>query len=185
VAEASSREEQILQARSGDQSALEDLIRDYQDRVARVVVSRIGDVDSCEDLCQAIFVKMVLSLPRLKSVHTFEPWLFRIAHNACNDHLRRLRWRRRLFVTMKDTHRLIAAALPEGPHENAEAVRVAIQQLVPEQRRLVELSMEEPRSYEELANLSHLSVASVRSRLFRARERLRRLLGNGESNDEH
>jgi RNA polymerase sigma-70 factor, ECF subfamily len=183
----SAQAERILRARSGDQSAQEDLIRDYQDRVARLVVSRVGEVESCEDLCQAIFVKMVLSLSRLKSVETFESWLFRIAHNACNDHLRRLRWRRRLFVPMKDKHQLIAAFVPEGPHAGTEAVRLAIRQLVPEQRRLLELSLstDEPRSYEELAALSQQSVTSVRSRLFRAKERLRRLLGNGESRDEY
>ena len=183
MTDGSSHAEQILRARSGDQSALEDLVRAYQDRVARLVVSRVGD-ESCEDLCQAIFVKMVLALPRLKSVATFESWLFRIAHNVCNDHLRRLRWRRRLFVPMNYKHQLIAAVVPEAPRGGTETVRAAIRQLVPEQRRLVELSIEEPRSYEELAALSQLSVTSVRSRLFRARERLRRLLRNGGSQDE-
>jgi RNA polymerase sigma-70 factor, ECF subfamily len=185
VATASSPAERILRARSGDQSAQEDLVREYQDRVARLVASRIGGIESCEDLCQTIFVKMVLSLPRLRSVGTFEPWLFRIAHNVCNDHLRRLRWRRRLFIPLKDKHQLVASVVPEEPAQGAEAVRMAIRQLVPEQRSLVELSIEEPRSYEELAALSQMSVTSVRSRLFRARERLRRLLGNGNGESQN
>jgi RNA polymerase sigma-70 factor, ECF subfamily len=181
---ATSQITKILLARSGDQTALEDLIRDYQDRVARLVIARVSDVEVCEDLCQSIFVKMVLSLPGLKSVETFEPWLFRIAHNVCNDHLRRLRWRRRFFVPLEDKHELIAAVVPETARGGSETVRFAIRQLVPEQRRLVELSIQEPRSYEELAALSQMSVTSVRSRLFRAREKLRRLLKSEESTDE-
>jgi RNA polymerase sigma-70 factor (ECF subfamily) len=177
--------DKILRARAGDPAAQEDLVRDYQEQVARLVVSRLGEIESCEDLCQTIFVKMVLSLPRLRSVETFESWLFRIAHNVCNDHLRRLRWRRRLFVPMKETHQLIADIVPDDPYAGAEAVRVAIRQLVPEQRMLVELSIDEPRSYEELAAISHMSVTSVRSRLFRARERLRQLLGAGGAHHEH
>src|SRR5258708_4476756 len=81
----------ILRAREGDDRALEQLIGDYQRRVAAMVVSLIGNDPDWPDLCQQIFVKMVHGLPRLKALEVFEPWLFRIVHNACYDHLRRRR----------------------------------------------------------------------------------------------
>jgi RNA polymerase sigma-70 factor (ECF subfamily) len=176
--------ETILRAQAGDEPALEDLIREYQERVARFVVSRTSEIGHCEDLCQTIFVKMVLGLPRLKSPATFEPWLFRIARNVCHDHLRRQRWHRRLFVPFDRAHEAVAEVTPVEASAGGSVVRAAMRQLVPEQRRLVELSLEEPRSYEELARLAESSVPAVKSRLFRARERLRRLLSNGGSSDE-
>jgi RNA polymerase sigma-70 factor (ECF subfamily) len=176
--------ERILRAQAGDEPALEDLIREYQERVAGFVISRTSEVEQCEDLCQTIFVKMVLALPRLRSPETFEPWLFRIARNVCHDHLRRRRWRRKLFVPFERAHEAVASPAAGEPREGGSAVREAMRHLVPEQRRLVELSIEAPRSYEELARLADSSVPAVKSRLFRARERLRRLLSNGGSSDE-
>jgi len=92
--------ERIHRARAGDQRALEDLIREYQQPVAGFVARRIADRGAIQDVCQNVFVKMVLSIRKLHSPEAFEPWLFRIAENACRDHQRRERWRRRLFVPL-------------------------------------------------------------------------------------
>ncbi len=181
---APSQAEKILRARAGDEAALEELIRAYQERVARFVISRTSELEQCEDLCQTVFIKMVLALPRLKSPETFEPWLFRIARNVCNDHLRRQRWRRRLFVPFEAQHEAVAAAVPLPQRDGGTAVREAMARLLPEQRRLIELSIDEPRSYQELAAVVNLSIPSVKSRLFRARTRLRQLLSKGEPSDE-
>ncbi len=177
--------EQILRARAGDQRALEDLIRAYQQPVAGFVSVRIGDRSAIQDVCQGIFVKMVLSLPRLRSVETFEPWLFRIAENACRDFQRRERWRRRLFVPLARGH---DAAGPEESSPSVQQAELAqrrletgLAQLGAGQRQLLTLSIERPRSYEELAALSDLSVGALKSRLFRARAWVRRLLGRGET----
>src|SRR5579871_4782783 len=88
----------------GDRRALETLIRNYQTRVAKFVMSETGDRAHCEDLCQAIFVKMVLALPKLRTRERFEPWLFQIARNVCRDHLRKRRGWRRLFVASASAH---------------------------------------------------------------------------------
>jgi len=183
--------DKILRARAGDQRALEDLIREYQQPIARFVSGRIADRNAIEDVCQGVFVKMVLSMSRLHTAEAFEPWLFRIAENACRDLQRRERWRRRLFVPFAERHD------SAGPDDVAEAVsgpaqaelesaqlqrlRVGLEQVGAGQRQLLALCIERPRSYEELAALSHLSVSALKSRLFRARARLRRLMGRGES----
>ena len=186
--------DKILRARAGDQRALEDLIREYQQPIARFVSGRITDRNAVEDVCQSVFVKMVLSMSRLHTAEAFEPWLFRIAENACRDLQRRERWRRRLFVPLGERHDSAAA---NGHEAEAEAVsglaelesaqlrrlRVGLEQVGAGQRELLALSIERPRSYEELAALSHLSVSALKSRLFRARATLRRLMGRGERVD--
>ena len=63
----------IAQAGSGDRCAAERLIVQYQQRIARFAISQTKDDAQYEDLCQTIFVKMVLGLPRLRSAERFEP----------------------------------------------------------------------------------------------------------------
>jgi RNA polymerase sigma-70 factor, ECF subfamily len=172
-------EDLLLRGRSGDRQALAGLIRRYQGRVARFVIGQTGDESHCEDVCQTVFVKMVLALPGLRAADRFEPWLFQIARNACRDHLRARQGWRRLFVSAEPEHEAIAAEMP-GAGRGRELER-GLAQLPPEQQNLLRLSIEEKRSYEELARLTNSSVSSVKSRLYRARENLRGFLLAGDS----
>ncbi len=178
----------ILRARDGDRKATEALIGLYQEFVARFVIAETGDQAHYEDLCQTIFVKMVLALPRLRAVARFEPWLFQIARNVCRDHGRRRRFWRRFFVPYDPDDPAheppsVPDARPgsENDAERNEKMQRGIARLPPGQRRLLLLSLEQERSYAELARLSQTSVASVKSRLHRARENLRWILLTGES----
>ena len=172
--------EKIHAGCGGDRRALEALIRNYQNRVAKFVMSATGDAAHCEDLCQTIFVKMVIALPRLRERERFEPWLFKIALNVCRDHLRWRRGWRRLFVAGESTHETVAA--PEPPVEaSGQNIEQALAQLPEQQRKLLQLQLESKASYEDLARLSKSSVSAVKSRLFRARENLREFLLTGDA----
>ncbi|HWA90637.1 MAG TPA: sigma-70 family RNA polymerase sigma factor [Rhizomicrobium sp.] len=161
----------VAQAGAGDRRAQEALIKLYRQRVARFVIAQTRDREIYEDLCQTVFVKMVLGLPRLRAPESFEPWLFRIARNVCRDHLRaRLGWRR-LFVSFDDGHD-VAAPEPEGEIPLDQR----IERLPAEQRALLRLSLDGGRSYEDLARLSRISMAALKSRLHRARENLKSLM---------
>ena len=172
----------IRRARGGDDTALEQLIGDYQRRVAGMVVSLIGDDSDWPDLCQQIFVKMVHGLPGLKALEVFEPWLFRIVRNACYDHLRHRRSQQRVFVTWEPRHDAIAAAPPPHDRESASiALSRAIAQLPADQRELITLMRDQQWSYENLARLTGDSLAAIKSRLFRARKRLRHLMTKADA----
>jgi RNA polymerase sigma-70 factor, ECF subfamily len=166
--------ELIVRAQAKDQQAMEQLIVAYQGRVAAMVISIVGD-DEWEDVCQQIFVKMVLGLRRLKRVDAFEPWLFRIARNSSFDHLRRRRIRRFLIPWQK-SHDSIAGE-PE-PQQNLKraALNTAIALLPPDERELITLIRERPCSYSRLTERTGQSVSAIKSRLFRARRRLRQLM---------
>jgi RNA polymerase sigma-70 factor, ECF subfamily len=165
----------VIHARDGDQQALERLVRMYQNCVARFVISQIGRGDHVEDVSQAVFVKMVLGLPQLKEVRAFEPWLLKIARHECADYLRSLRSSRRIFVSYEPRHEMlaIAAAVPSEDHETV--VTRAMQRMPEVQSWLLALAAEKKRSYDELAQIANVSVSALKSRLFRAREKLRRL----------
>jgi RNA polymerase sigma-70 factor (ECF subfamily) len=157
----------VARACAGDRRAAEALIGRYQQRVARFVVVQTGNDGAYEDLCQTVFVKMVLGLPRLRAAERFEPWLFQIARNVCRDHLRKQRGWRRLFVSYGAEHDRIGAAEPDA--ENGDGLERHL-------RSLLALSLDGRRSYGELARLTHVSVSAVKSRLHRARESLKSLM---------
>jgi RNA polymerase sigma-70 factor (ECF subfamily) len=149
--------------------------------VARFVIAQTGSDSQCEDLCQTIFVKMVLGLPRLRDATRFEPWLFQIARNACRDHQRARAGWRRLFVSYEPAHEHVAASeTTPPPRFGHDVVDLGISRLPDTQRQLLELSLEQTRSYEDLASLSNSTVSAIKSRLFRARENLKRILLAGE-----
>lgn len=171
----------VARAAGGDRRAAETLIARYQQPVARFVIARTGDRAQYEDLCQTIFVKMVLALPRLRDADRFEPWLFQIARNVCRDHLRaRLGWRR-LFVSYRDGHD--AAAEVEAQADMADEAERQIDRLPEAQRALLRRSLDGDPSYEELAKATGSTVAAVKSRLHRARRHLRALILAGDRHD--
>ena len=169
----------IVRTGSGDRRAAARLIECYRQRVARFVIAQTGEHTHYEDLCQSIFVKMMLGLPRLRATERFEPWLFQIARNVCRDHLRARSGWRRLFVAYDRVHDAVAA--PEAAPEPCAALDAGIERLPEAQRTLLRLSLESPTSYADLARQSHSSVASVKALLHRARENLRTLLLAGDA----
>jgi len=169
----------IERAGGGERRAAEQLIVLYQQRVARFVIGQTSDTAHYEDLCQTIFVKMVLALPRLRAANRFEPWLFQIARNVCRDHLRARSGWRRLFVPFQPVHE--AASAPESKADAGEALERGMAALPDAQQTILKLSLDGSKSYEDMARLSGSSVSAVKSRLFRARENLRALLLAGDT----
>jgi RNA polymerase sigma-70 factor (ECF subfamily) len=178
VANPSARSEDLTvlvgRAQMGEESAMDELVRRYQDRVAGFIYSLVGREDAVADLCHSALVKMIVSLKRLRALESFEPWLFQIARNTCFDFLRKERLRR-IFVPLTSAHEQVAAHA-ERTDGRLESFRVALAQLPPRQRELLVLLEQQEFSYEQLAQITGSTVSSVKSRLFRAREQLRRTL---------
>lgn len=169
----------VERARAGDHSAVRALIELYQGRVARFVRSMLGDDSELEDVAQATFVKMMLGIERLQSVEIFESWLFKIARNCSLDHLRRRRWRW-MFTSWEPRHGEVGAVSCEIEDGRLAQVERALTRLPVDQRELILLMRENDWSYGDLARITGASAASVKSRLFRARSRLRGLLRDGD-----
>lgn len=169
----------VERARAGDDAAIRELIELYQGRVGRFVLSMLGNDPDWEDVAQVTFVKMMLGIERLQSTEIFEPWLFKIARNSCLDHLRRRRWRR-LFTSWEPHHGEVAA--PARGFEDARLAQVerALILMPADQRELILLMRENDWSYGDLARITGATPAAVKSRLFRARSRLRALISKGD-----
>lgn len=169
----------VERARAGDHAAIRELIELYQGRVGRFVLSMLGNDSDWEDVAQVTFVKMMLGIERLQSTEIFESWLFKIARNSSLDHLRRRRWRR-LFTSWQPHHGEVA--VPARCFEDARLAQVerALILMPADQRELILLMRENDWSYGDLARITGATPAAVKSRLFRARSRLRALISKGD-----
>src|SRR2546429_1266662 len=81
--------ELVKTAVAGREASFEELVRRYQRPIAAYVYRMVGDYDAALDLTQEVFIKVYNSLGRYRSEFKFSTWIYKIAHNAAIDHLRR------------------------------------------------------------------------------------------------
>lgn len=163
----------VHQAQGGDLSAQNRLIIAYQARVAGFVYAMLGRGAPVDDLCQDIFTKMLRGLPRLQDRGLFEAWLFRLARNQCIDHTRRERWRR-LFTLFDPATDDRPEEVNQEQKDRAEALLALLQKLSVRDRSLLAMA-QEGLSLAEMAAATGTTPTTIKTRLHRARERLRDL----------
>src|SRR5213080_4242359 len=91
--------ELVSSAIAGREAGFEELVRRYQRPIAAYVYRMVGDYDAALDLTQEVFIKVYNSLTRYRSEFKFSTWIYKIAHNAAIDHLRRHSVREQALVT--------------------------------------------------------------------------------------
>jgi RNA polymerase sigma-70 factor (ECF subfamily) len=134
--------------------------------------------DEAADLVQRALVQGFRKLHSCRDPERVGAWLFRITANLCKDHVRSPR--RKRDVPLAPLAGVVrGSADPEADAQDAETRRrvwEALQSLTPEQREAFVLKHVDGRSYEEIAAVMDLSVASLKMRVHRAREALKGLL---------
>src|SRR5215216_2828581 len=90
--------ELVATAVSGVEGSFEELVRRYQRPISAYVYRMVGNYESALDLTQEIFIKIYGSLQRYREEFKFSTWIYRIAHNAAVDHLRRTTTREQSLV---------------------------------------------------------------------------------------
>jgi RNA polymerase sigma-70 factor (ECF subfamily) len=175
----------IEQAREGDQRAFGLLVQAYQKPVFNLTYRMLGNAQEAEDAAQETFLRAYSSLRQYQPEHKFSTWLFAIANHHCID---RLRKRRVSFVSIDDNPVLENMSgdtpLPEREalqREQSAEMQKLLQALEPEYRMPLVLRYWEDYSYEDIAETMEITVAAVKSRLFRARQQIAKLYGEREA----
>jgi RNA polymerase sigma-70 factor (ECF subfamily) len=164
----------LARARQGDLPAFEEIVRRHQRRVYAVARRIVRSHDLADDVVQEAFLRAWRSLDRFELGRPFAPWVCRIAANLALNHVRSPEAREDPL----EHDRLQARGTSDDPLAallDGEAQRVlddAIARLPAEQRAVFVLRAVEEMSYREIAEALELSMGTVMSRLFRARERL-------------
>lgn len=178
VSPAERTDEQVVRdVLEGDRDAYRLLVRRYGDTLHGHALRMTGSHDEAADLVQRALVKGFRKLRTCREPERVGAWLFRILANLCKDHVRSPR---RSDVSMSQLAGVLRGGSdPESDAEGAEIrsrVWGALDALTPEQKEAFVLKHVEGRSYEEIAAVMDLSVASLKMRVHRAREALRGLL---------
>lgn len=185
------RDDELINAfKGGDKAAFQELVLKYEQRVYNHCLRMIGDEEESYDLTQEVFLKVFRKIGSYEHTYSFYTWLYRITVNACIDFMRR---KKRAVQSVS----LSSGASEEGsegqreqdiadssfvPEDTAlnqelnEVLNAAIGQLSEKLRAIIILKEIEGFSYEEIADILNCSRGTVKSRLFRARERLKELL---------
>lgn len=173
--------ELVSTALAGRESGFEELVRRYQRPIAAYVYRMVGDYDVALDLTQEVFIKVYNSLARYRSEFKFSTWIYRIAHNAAIDHLRRHAVREQALTSGIDGERREVALesrrlTPEQESEKRERcseIEAVVHLLPASYRELIVLRHSHDLSYDEIAEVTGLPLGTVKNRLFRAREAMR------------
>jgi RNA polymerase sigma-70 factor, ECF subfamily len=173
--------ELVRSAIAGREAGFEELVRRYQRPIAAYVYRMVGDYDAALDLTQEVFIKVYNSLTRYRSEFKFSTWIYKIAHNAAIDHLRRHTVREQALTGSIDGDRREVSLesrrlTPEQESERRERrseIESVVQLLPAAYRELIALRHSHDLSYDEIAEVTGLPLGTVKNRLFRAREAMR------------
>jgi RNA polymerase sigma-70 factor (ECF subfamily) len=180
----------IKQAQDGDVSAYNTLVLHYQGAVYNVAYRIMGEPSTADDATQEAFISAYKAIRRFRG-GSFKSWLMRIVTNACYDELRRRKRRPQSsldeIVEAHESSPLLASKdgpSPEDLQQQSElldAIQRCLDALPDEQRTAAVLRDVEGYGYREISDIMSISLGTVKSRLSRARIKLRDCLqGIGE-----
>lgn len=169
--------------RNGDEESFQLLFRCYYARVKAFIVGRVGDPHLAEELAGDVFFEVWRSAERFRGEARVSSWLFGIAHYRCLGALRERRAAKRSNVTPTNIEYLHAVPdAQQGPErirsrEELQRVIDEIESLPETYRAVAELALVEGLSHEEIGERLGIRPDNVRTRVSRARARLRRRAG--------
>ena len=176
----------IRQCQKGDVQAFRHLVEHYEDRIYGLACSILGDPEAARDAAQEAFVRVYKALGRFEGRSSFYTYLYRITTNVCLTFAQREQRRpdrvsieRMQEVNEMTLDRFLGTDEPQNDIERIglrEEIQKVLDYLSPEHRAVVILKDIEGFSQEEIADVLDVSVGTVKSRLSRARARLRDLL---------
>ncbi len=180
----------VLQsAQDGDAGAFEAVVEAYQDQVFTLAFRLLSDPVEAEDAVQETFLRVYTHLPRYDWKFKFTTWLYRIATNICIDHLRRRRPESSLDCEAEGCDGGVALFLrdrlaagdptPEQAmmrSETCNEVQRALADLPPLYRTVLVLRYIQELSLQEISDILHIPITTVKTRIHRGREGMKQLL---------
>jgi len=176
----------IKRAQNGDAPAFNEVVLAYRKRILGTIARLIARPDDVEDVGQEVFLRLYFSLDQLRSPEVFEPWLYRLTVNAAYDYLRKQRRRQESrMADLSEQQVMIADAVAGSKLEHEDRRRQEVRETVDallgavseEDRILLTLKEVEGLSLKELEVIYKVKENALKVRLFRARQRVLKSLG--------
>jgi RNA polymerase sigma-70 factor (ECF subfamily) len=181
--------ELIMEARTGNAGAFEELVCRYDRKVINIAMSFTGDSDQAKDIYQEVFLRVHRSLDRFRFQSQFSTWLYRIATNVSLSHVSAERRRNQVSIDWNPEdsdrqHTSMESEMASSPksleqtfsREIADQVETSLQTLSPQQRAVFVLRHFEGHRLREIAEILQCAEGTVKKHLFTATARMRNQL---------
>ena len=170
----------IMQLKAGDRQAFDTLVETYQSQVVNMAYGLLSDREDALDAAQEVFIKVYRSISSFRGESALSTWIFRITRNVCTDFLRKRKYET-VSMDQEDDEKpkMELGDTTHAPEQVVEQtqmqrmVREAIAQMDENHRAVITLFDIEGMSYDEIAQILECTVGTVKSRLARAREKLK------------
>ena len=160
----------LRKAQKGDERAFSLIVRAYETPVFNYVLRLVGDRALAEDLTQEVFLRVFQGLPKFSLRSRFTTWMFQVTKNRVLDELRSMERRPRSFVALDDLPPLEVLDQPFERLEMIDAVWRAVGNLSVDLKMALLLRDVVGMSYTEIADSLEVTLATVKWRIYKARE---------------
>ncbi len=164
----------------GDESTFRLLVQRHKEKVRNIVYISIGDSGSVDDIAQEVFITVYKNLKNFRYESLFTTWLYRITVNKCKDFIRKKNVRK-IFVPIKEASDELNYDSITEKNDTTKIVMNAIYKLPAKLKQPLLLKDIEGFSYQEISETLNCEIGTVKSRIFRAREGLKKILKPIES----
>jgi len=166
----------LRKAQQGDERAFSIILRAYETPIFNYVLRLVGDRALAEDLTQEVFLRVYQGLPRFSLRCKFTTWLFQVTKNRVLDELRASDRRPRALVALEDVPPLEVVDAPVERVEAIDALWRAVEGLNVDLKMALLLRDIVGLSYTEIADSLEITLATVKWRIFKAREEVQAAL---------
>jgi RNA polymerase sigma-70 factor (ECF subfamily) len=160
----------LRKAQRGDERAFTLIVRTYETPVYNYVLRLVNDRVLAEDLTQEVFIRVFQGLPKFTLRSKFTTWLFQVTKNRVLDELRAVERRPRLVVALEDIPPLEVIDAPMERVEAVDAVWRSVRELNVDLKMALLLRDVVGLSYTEIADSLEITLATVKWRIYKARE---------------
>ena len=176
----------IQKALTGDENAYSSLVKRYKSGIYNLIYQMIKNREETEDLVQETFIKAFKSLESYNTDYAFSTWLYKIAFNHCIDSIRKKKLKTLPLdkpIKLKEgevQHEIKDNSYsPENTFlfaERKKRIQDSIDSLPEKYKRAIVMRHQEDCSYEQISKILHIPLGTVKARIFRAREMLKKKL---------
>ena len=161
----------VHRCRKGERAAFEELFEIYQPRLKYYVRRLDSGGSNMDDTLQDIWLTVFKKIKKLNDARCLNVWLYRIARNKVYDRFRR----KDRFVPLPEEELPVSGGdEPVFDADDAEKLHIALNELKPHHREVLTLSFIERMDYQSIADVVECRVGTVRSRIFYAKQSLRK-----------
>lgn len=159
----------------GDKSAFQILVKRHKEKVRNIIYITMNNSALVDDIAQEVFITVYKNLKHFRFESQFTTWLYRITVNRCKDYLRKMNVRK-IFSPLEEGSEVTEFTTPAEHKDVSRIVMDAIGKLPVKLRVPLVLKDIEGFSYQEISETLKCEMGTVKSRIFRGREKLKDIL---------